>query len=542
MLRHHFSKAVQSDGSDSSTGSASGTQDLHGVRGLHSSQKQSQIDKELVMNVLGALPTKREARSFLKRFNVGTLLQEQRVGLFRLGKDLSLPELDRAAKSLIQLHHLGLFPIVVLSNPIPDRQSLGYQSEQNPLKSSMTPTQVMQRDAFIAVEAIERAGGFAEPLVEGVFTINDTTIDSDVSRIERAILLDKIPIISCLANDPAANRMVPIACRSAIISLAKEATRVTSLSTPIKFIIVSEHGGLHLNSNHISFVNLAADYESLHAMLRASGSSDGATLMDDVDLIKDVLKILPSRSSALLSCAATSVGLISNLITDKPLSSLHSVSFSSSQPSAVSFKPQFIASSESLNATTHRSPRFPPTVFRNGFNVDRHTSLATIDRQRLAQLLERSFQRTLNVDAYFERLESVFSLVLVAGDYDGAVVVTRERNVKTGESDLYYMDKFAVDPSNQGMGISDILWSRLKVDAPNLSWRSRTDNPVNKWYFERSDGTMSLSGGRWTLFWYGPDGLQLSDAYSEMASRIPASFMDSTKASRVADMPVVKIS
>jgi len=32
------------------------------------------------------------------------------------------------------------------------------------------------------------------------------------------------------------------------------------------------------------------------------------------------------------------------------------------------------------------------------------------------------------------------------------------------------------------MGVADILWKRLKTENKDLFWRSRLDNPVNKWY------------------------------------------------------------
>ena len=78
---------------------------------------------------------------------------------------------------------------------------------------------------------------------------------------------------------------------------------------------------------------------------------------------------------------------------------------------------------------------------------------------------------------------------------------------------IVYLDKFAVLPSLQGEGIVDFLWGALRdesfglgnLDALNnngglsglgepvdLVWRSRTDNPVNRWYFERSNGFIKL--------------------------------------------------
>ena len=84
-----------------------------------------------------------------------------------------------------------------------------------------------------------------------------------------------------------------------------------------------------------------------------------------------------------------------------------------------------------------------------------------------------------------------------------------------------YLDKFAVLPSHQGDGTVDFLWVALHDESyglglpysvnPNeggkqgegegrdLVWRSRANNPVNKWYFERSTGHVRM--GDWVLFW-----------------------------------------
>jgi amino-acid N-acetyltransferase len=85
---------------------------------------------------------------------------------------------------------------------------------------------------------------------------------------------------------------------------------------------------------------------------------------------------------------------------------------------------------------------------------------------------------------------------------------------------ITYLDKFAVLPSHQGDGTVDFLWVALHDESyglghpfsanPNggkggigescdLVWRSRSDNPVNKWYFDRSTGHIRM--GQWVLFW-----------------------------------------
>lgn len=67
-----------------------------------------------------------------------------------------------------------------------------------------------------------------------------------------------------------------------------------------------------------------------------------------------------------------------------------------------------------------------------------------------------------------------------------------------------YLDKFAVLKKSQGTGgVADIVFTAMVRDCfPNgVVWRSRKDNPVNKWYFERARGTRLLEGCGWTMFW-----------------------------------------
>ena len=89
---------------------------------------------------------------------------------------------------------------------------------------------------------------------------------------------------------------------------------------------------------------------------------------------------------------------------------------------------------------------------------------------------------------------------------------------------IAYLDKFAILPSLQGSGAVDFLWNALRdevhglglLDALNnngghngigqgrdLVWKSRAANKVNRWYFERSNGFMTLPGPppHWYLFW-----------------------------------------
>ncbi|KAJ1673498.1 Amino-acid acetyltransferase, mitochondrial, partial [Spiromyces aspiralis] len=149
-----------------------------------------------------------------------------------------------------------------------------------------------------------------------------------------------------------------------------------------------------------------------------------------------------------------------------------------------------------------------------------------------------SFGRNLDAQGYFGRLQSLQSTpggltIIVAGDYMGAVIVTRERLpmsdglASSGEEDrrFPYLDKLAVHPDSQGTGLADILWSSLQRAFPTCVWRSRVANKVNGWYFERATGHWRIpqaSGASpyWICFWYqGND--RTVDCQRMLASIIP---------------------
>jgi amino-acid N-acetyltransferase len=100
------------------------------------------------------------------------------------------------------------------------------------------------------------------------------------------------------------------------------------------------------------------------------------------------------------------------------------------------------------------------------------------------QLIEDSFGRRLDVDHYKSRVQNKIAAIIVAGDYEGAAIVTKESAGAMGSgTHVPYLDKFAVTSKSQGSGgVADIVFNVLTSSFPNdLIWRSRKSNPVNKW-------------------------------------------------------------
>ncbi|CAK7212004.1 Amino-acid acetyltransferase, mitochondrial [Sporothrix bragantina] len=139
-----------------------------------------------------------------------------------------------------------------------------------------------------------------------------------------------------------------------------------------------------------------------------------------------------------------------------------------------------------------------------------------IDLPRLVHLIEDSFNRKLDVQDYLKRVENSLAGVIIAGEYEGGAILTWERPFGLDEETAYrtgrlvpYLDKFAVLKKSQGAGgVADIVFTAMVRDCfpEGVCWRSRKDNPVNRWYFERSRGSWKLGGVNWTMFWTTPWG------------------------------------
>ena len=181
--------------------------------------------------------------------------------------------------------------------------------------------------------------------------------------------------------------------------------------------------------------------------------------------------------------------------------------------------------------------RDTPTILRSGLPIHVLTRWADVDHDKLHHLLEKSFRRTLNRTAYFDRLQEKLDFLIVTGDYDGMAIVTNEYapDDAPDAEPIAYLDKFAILPKLQGSGAVDFLWGALRdevhglglLDALNnnggkngvgvgrdLVWKSRAANPINRWYFERSNGFVRLAPSfavppgapvpaesAWVMFW-----------------------------------------
>ncbi|KAK3519919.1 hypothetical protein QTP70_007303 [Hemibagrus guttatus] len=162
-------------------------------------------------------------------------------------------------------------------------------------------------------------------------------------------------------------------------------------------------------------------------------------------------------------------------------------------------------------------------MFKNGDPIHKYSSLDGIDMDRLLDLINKSFGKTLKEDYITSIKDRLHSIYLSEG-YSAAAIITSEP-VSSGTA--LYLDKFVVSDSKQGQGTSQILWEYIRQDLSKLFWRSRASNRINPWYFKHCDG--SFVNGRWIVFWFGLSDIRESYELVEYAKQLPDSFCQNSE-------------
>jgi amino-acid N-acetyltransferase len=442
---------------------------------------------------------------------------------------------------MVYLEKLGLVSVIVVEM---DGWVRGESSEKS----------TVIEETMRIVSALEKQGARARPVLQSVVRLGphvddlntqaqDTAIripeahttPHDLVTIRSALKAGEIPVLPPLALDSFC-RSVRIHSNDVIGALARGMAEAGSKSqstsaasepaadvdevdlTPLRLMIINREGGVPSYARsglpHL-LVNLTAELDYIHNTFHPSWQSTNPTALENLELARTCLEYMPSTSSAIMVSHRSPKSLIANLITNRP-------ELSSSLPHA-------LLQGTSNSTGSRRLTQHTPTILRRGLPVRVINSARELDREKLTTLLEQSFKRKLDAESYYARLDKCLDFAIVAGDYAGAAIVTRERastdpsstsSPSTSPSTIAYLDKFAVLPSHQGFGTVDFLWVALHDESyglglsfsanPNggkqghghgrdLVWRSRADNPVNKWYFERSTGHVRM--GKWVMFW-----------------------------------------
>lgn len=299
-----------------------------------------------------------------------------------------------------------------------------------------------------------------------------------------------------------------------------------------KAVFVDEAGGLpsveRCEGSHV-LVNLLQEYNDIRNEIKQElplSAEEKSKHLSNLEDIKGLLDTYPDITGILTTPAMATREeekqvtketnpIIYNILTDRP-------TISSSLPVSLYRTPQ-------LNTTVvkHGMPIhiFLSTGPHNGLDLVQMDKDGTIDLEKLKFLIDDSFGRNLNLDHYLNRINGKVAGLIFTGGYEGGAIITWEN---TEARPVAYLDKFAVVKKLQGIpGIADIVFkAMLNSFRDELLWRSRKNNPVNKWYFERSVASYSIENTQWRLFYTGKDNLTIDNLkiYAKICSSIEPSF------------------
>ena len=405
-----------------------------------------------IVRLLSNLASAKEIQQYLKRFSQ---LDAARFAVVKVGGAILRDELDALVSSLAFLQQVGLTPIVVHgAGPQLDEEMAaagiakklvdGLRYTDAPVLSVVR--RVQQQENLRLVEALQAQGVRATSVTAGVFEAEQLDaarygLVGRVVRVHTASLMAAIKV-----------RSIPV-----IASLAETASgqilnvnadwaanELVKTLQPYKIIFLTGTGGLlDGDGDLIDSINLSTEYE---ALMRQPWLHSGMKVK--IEQIHDLLMQLPPSSSVSIT------------------------------------RPDELAK----ELFTHRGSG---TLVRRGERIRCVNSWRRLDLKRLKALVESGFGRRLAVD-YFEttKLHQAF----VSEHYRAALLLTLEKG-------LPHLDKFAVSDDAQGEGLGRAAWQVMREATPRLFWRSRSNNPINEFYFAEADGC--FKGEQWNVFWYG---------------------------------------
>lgn len=436
--------------------------------------------RRIVKQVLSQLGGSREARHYLGQYSEADGMQ---FAVIKVGGALVERQLEPLASALAFLANLGLMPIILHgAGPqldaalnaanVPTVKHDGLRVTTPEVMAIARP--VIYRANRQIVSALEGQGVSAMGIQHGVFVCDYLDQErlglvGDVQSVDLEAIRDSmqagmLPVVACLGESRTGQVMN--------INADFAAREMIWAFRPHKIIFLTETGGLLDQTGRvISAISLRSDYNWL---IEAPWVHSGMKLK--LEQIAQILEALPDSASV-------SITSVENLARE---------------------------------LFTHRGAG---TLIRKG---ERILELAGFDdetRERTRQLLETSFGRPLK-PGYFDSLN--LECVLVSESYGAMAIVLK------GVDGIPYLDKFAVTPEAQGAGLGAAVWQALIHRFPQLYWRSRTDNPVNQWYFEQAE--TSYTEKVWVAFTRGLHDFEKIRRCKVDSLARPASWVDSVNA------------
>ncbi|KAM8845388.1 N-acetylglutamate synthase, mitochondrial isoform 2-T2 [Spinachia spinachia] len=441
--------------------------------GLSASDKRAPTNRNLIyrdvkafLSEVGGNP--REARYWLTQFQRATSAQSTAFAVLEVDSSVftSREMVQSLAFGLSFLQRMDMKPVVVMGRAAGEEMG-----PTEPLAGSPCQRGLVERSQQLT-EALQQHSASVLPLfsAESVLLLHEASGGSsaspsvavDTSLLQWSLNCGMIPVVCPVGRD---GRGCSVALDQTEVTVA-----LARALQPHKVMFLNKSGGLRSRENKVlDIVSLPSDLPGLSTAAWLSAAERRR-----VTAIARLLNQLLTESSAVITSADT---LLTELF----------------------------------------SHRGSGTLFKNGDPIHRYSSLDGVDAERLADLVNVSFDKTLRRD-YIDSLKGRLHSIYLSEGYSAAAIITMEP-VNSGTP---YLDKFVVSSSKQGQGTSHVLWECIRQDLGKLFWRSRATNRINPWYFKHCDG--SFVNGTWTVFWFGLTDIRDSYELVEYAKNLPDSF------------------
>ena len=405
--------------------------------------------KETILKLLGAIGSEKEIKKYIEKYSS----PEQRFAIIKVGGSVIQNDLDNLVTSLVFLDQVGLKPVILHgAGPMlsAELDSLGIKFSfidgQRVTSSEVRDVaqNIFKQTNQKIVEALELLGANALGLTSNIF-------ECAMGKPELGLVGEITQVNLDPINQALGSSAIPVIApigegENEILNINADIASVELVKAmnPDKVIFLSETGGIFNQSNKlIETINLVLEYEDL---MQQDWLHSGMKLK--LEQVKTLLDHLPKTSSVSIT---QPINLPKELFTDSGSG----------------------------------------TLVKHGYKVDQFKEPDRQIQSEFKLIVESSFDGQL-VDDFFDKSDDL--QIFMTACKRATIAISNEFKIP-------YMDKFGVIPNAKGEGLGAGIWHEMRKTYPQVFWRSRASNPINKFYSSICEGCQKNSD--WHVFWIG---------------------------------------